>query len=379
MPIPQELCVVQAAGIEYKWWKEVEVVRDLNNWISTATLVVAEIGDLTTGGWGAVKLAPGVPATVMLAGQLAETGAVAVRQVSYDGDSHNVRIIIQSKVADLIKSTLDMPPGQFKNQTLKQLGSAAAGQYGIGLTLKGAIDGAEKLFERVSIHLGESPFQFITRLAQMRNVHITDDATGNLVGTRGGGSTVAELQEGKNILAAELIWSNDTAVDKFTGDADLPANNDHWSDKARATSAQATSSNTPAGFAKIIQRIIAPMPGDSKDVQMFVNHALNLNAATQFEAHITVRGWLRDSGKLWLNEVNNYIDLNSPMLMPQGMVTLGFQTVTCRQSDSTGTTTTLGLVLPDRLGAADKRIDDSGTGTAPQTPGDAKTYAPQDA
>jgi prophage tail gpP-like protein len=324
-------------------------------------------------------LPPGVPAKVYLAGQLAETGAVAVRQVSYDGDSHNVRIIIQSKVADLIKSTLDMPPGQFKDQTLSKLASGAAGQYGIGFALKGAIEGAEKIFERVSIHLGESPFQFITRLAQMRNVHITDDETGNLVGTRGGGTTIAELQEGRNILSAELIWSNDTAVDKFTGDADLPGNDKHWGDKARATAAQATSSNAPAGFAKIIQRIIAPMPGDAKDVQMFVNHAIDLNAATQFEANITVRGWLRQGGKLWLNEVNNYIDLYSPMLLPQDKATLGIQTVTCRQSDSSGTTTTLGLVLPERLGAGDKRIDDSGGTTAPQTPGEAKTYAPQDA
>jgi prophage tail gpP-like protein len=377
MPSPLEVCSVQAAGIEYKWWKEVEVVRDLNNWISSATLVVAEIGDLNKG-WGALKLAPGVPAKVMLAGQLAETGAVAVRQVSYDADSHNVRIIIQSKVADLIKATLDMPPGQFKNQTLPQLANAAAGQYGIGLTLRGAIDGAQKVFERVSIHLGESPFQFITRLAQMRNVHITDDETGNLVGIRGGGSSAGELQEGRNILSAELIWSNDTAVDKFTGDADLPGNDDHWSDKARATAAQATSKSSQPGFAKIIQRIIAPMPGDSKDVQMFVNHAINLNAATQFEANITVRGWLRGAGQIWLKEVGNLIDLYSPMLLPQQRATLGIQTVTCRQSDSAGTTTTLGLVLPDRLGNSDA-FKSGGDGAAPQTPEPAKAYAPQDA
>jgi prophage tail gpP-like protein len=375
MPSPQEICKVVAAGSEYKWWKEVEVVRDLNNWISSATLVVAELGEFNS--WKTVRLPPGVPAKVYLAGQLVETGAVAVRQVSYDGDSHNVRLIIQSKVADLIKSTLDMPPGQFKNQTLKQLANGAAGQYGVGLSFKGAIDGIEKVFERVSIHLGESPFQFITRLATMRNVHITDDETGNLVGRRGGSGTIAELQEGRNILSAELIWSNDTAVDKFTGDADLPGNDDHWSDKARATAAQATSSNTPAGFSKIIQRIIAPMPGDAKDVQMFVNHAMNLNAATQFEANITVRGWLRDGGKAWVNDVGSFVTLYSPMLLPQDTERLGIQTVTSRQSDSAGTTTTLGLVLPDRLGK-DGAFKSGGDG-APSTPEPAKTYAPQDA
>ena len=88
--------------------------------------------------------------------------------------------------------------------------------------------------------------------------------------------------------------------------------------------------------------MIVPMPGDAKDVQMFVNHAIDLNAATQFEANITVRGWLRDGGKAWVNDVGSFVTLYSPMLLPQDTARLGIQTVTSRQSDSAGTTTTLG-------------------------------------
>ena len=145
-----------------------------------------------------------------------------------------------------------MPPGQFKNQTLKQLANAAAGQYGVRPDAQGAIDGAEKLFERVSVHLGESHrFSLSCRLAQMRNVHITDDEIGNIVGMRGGGTTVAELQEGRNILSAELIWSNDTAVDKFTGDADLPAMTTIGATRRARPPRKRRATSSQPGFAKI--------------------------------------------------------------------------------------------------------------------------------
>ena len=86
MPKPQEICVVQVGGTNYQYWKEVEVVRDLNEEVSQCSLVVAEIGDLNKG-WKSLRLKPGDPAKVTLAGQMAATGAVAVRQVVYDGQN----------------------------------------------------------------------------------------------------------------------------------------------------------------------------------------------------------------------------------------------------------------------------------------------------
>ncbi len=383
MPKPQEICVVQAAGIDYKFWKEVEVVRDLNEVVSQASLVVAEIGDLNKG-WKSLRLPPGVPAKVTLAGQLAATGAVAVRQVVYDGQNHNVKIVVHSKTVDLVKSSLDLPPGQFKNQTLSQLANAAAKKFGVSFSLRGAIANADKVFERVSVHMGESPFQFVLRLAQMRNVHIVDDALGNMVGIRGGGQVVAELQEGRNILSVELVWTNNSAVSDIIVDTDQHGNDEHWGDKARANAAKAKNNNY-SGATPSPLRLIAPQPGDVKDAQMYANHMADMNAASMFQANVTVAGWLRDNGKLWLNEVGNLIDLYSPMLLPSDRATLGIQAVTCRQNDQTGTTSTLTLVLKDTLGGRDKydtskgdAADQGETEAAPSSPGDSVPYAPDD-
>jgi prophage tail gpP-like protein len=378
MPNPQEICVVQVGGTNYKYWKEVEVVRDMNEEVSQCSLVVAEVGDLNKG-WQSLRLKPGDRATVTLAGQLAATGAVAVRQVVYDGQNHNVKIIVQSKPQDIVKGTLDLPPGQFKNQTLTQLANAALKKFGISFSLRGAPAGADKVFERVSVHWGESPFQFILRLAQMRNIHIMDDALGNIIGIRGGGQVVAELQEGRNILSAEMIWTNNSAVSNIISDTDQHGNDDHNMDKARAQSAEAKNNNYSGGTPTTL-RVVAPQPGDTKDAQMHANHMADINDASQFQANVTVAGWLRN-GKLWLNEVGQLIDLYSPMLLPSKRATLGIQAVTARQNDQTGTTSTLTLVLKDRLGGRDKYDTSKGDAPdqgGPSTPGESVPYAPDD-
>lgn len=346
MTKPDEICVVTVGGSNYKWWKEVEVNRDYSQYTSEARLVVAEIGDLNKG-WKSLRLKPGDPAEVTLAGQLAATGAVSVRQVVYDAQNHAVRIIVQSKTADLNKTSLDLPPGQFKNQKLKQLVNAATKPFGVNFSIRGSPAGVDLPFERVSIHIGESPFQFILRLCQMRNIHFVDDAQGNIVGQRGDGKVIAELQEGRNILSAEMIWSENVAVSKTQTVIEQHGNNKHWGDETRKHAAEGKNQYYKR-YGPLV--VIAPQPGNAQDAQMFANHSADLNAATMFIANVTVRGWLRDNGSLWLNDVGQQVELYSPMLLPMDKATLAIQAATCRQNDQTGTTTTLTLVLPQRLG-----------------------------
>jgi prophage tail gpP-like protein len=368
MPKPDEICVVNAGGTLYRSWKEVEVERVYPKPVSECRLVVAEIGDFKQG-WKSLRLKPGDPASITLAGQLAVTGAVAVRQVGYDADNHAVRFVIQSKAADIANGTVDVPPGQFKNYNLSQLANAALAKYSVTFSLRGAVDGADKPFPRVSVNIGESPLQFIARLCSMRNVHIVDDANGNIVGTRGQDGVIAELQEGRNILSAEMIWRHDFAVDRIKTTGDTPGNDNTWGDDARANAAQAT--NPHFNRSRPLE-IVAPHPGDKKDMQMLANHEVDLNVATMFSANVTLRGWSRDNGSLWLNSVGELVSVYSPMLFPQETATLGIQGVTQRQGQG-GTTTTLSLVLPRALGGRDKLQTDGPSAAEPAQPQEEKT------
>jgi len=358
--IPSELCEVIAGGTRYQFWKEVEVIRDRSA-VSEARLVVAEMSDMKS--WGSIQLAPGMKAQIKLAGQVAATGKVIARQVAYDGNNHAVRIVIQSWTAELVHGTLDMKPTQNKNQTLSQLANKVCTFYGpIKFILRGNPSGADKVFKRTSVHQGESPIEYITRHCYMRNIHLTDDENGNLVGTREAQQNVALLQEGRNILSADLLWRNDFR-EQGTSSMGNEVADDETGGKSTANKSTATDPNADT---KRTSTHIAPMPSDKQDTQMHADHMSDLNTAQAVSCNITVRGWLNGQGKLWSTFVGQHISVYSPMLFPQKNVVLLIDSVTHKQSDGVGTVTTLGLTI-------DRGAGITGTETmAPDVPEKAK-------
>jgi hypothetical protein len=181
MSKPNEIAVVTALGQKYDIWNTVEVTREYSQTIDHALLTVSEI---STGAknFAAMKLKPGDPATITLAGETAIDGYVYLRQSSYDAKEHGVQIGICSNSQAIMASTVDANPGQYINQTLQQIGSAVFGKVGVNFSV---IAEASEPFPRVSEHVGETRFAFIERLGRMRNIHLIDDGQGGIIGFRG--------------------------------------------------------------------------------------------------------------------------------------------------------------------------------------------------
>lgn len=369
MPKPSEVAEIVAGGQRYGSWQEVEVFRDYREVVSEIRLTVAEIGDLKHG-WKSVRLKPGDPCEAYLAGRLVATGRVAVRQVAYDANTHAVRFIVQSKVADLVNGTVEAKPGQFKKYTLQQIASAVLGKYGVAFKFVGGMpSGAEKVFERVSMHVGESPFELVERLGRMRNVHLVDDAQGNLTARRGAGPVVADLQEDGNIFSAQLVWREDQAISEISATGAIHGNDHRWGDDARANAAKAT--NPLFGRYRPLV-LVAEQPGDQRDMQMRADHEVGINVGAMVTCNVTVQGWLRGS-RLWIEDIGNSVSVYSPMLFPQDSVTMAIQAVAHAQG-SRGTTTTLTLVMPWALGTPNAIQANGGpTSASPAIP-----YAPDD-
>jgi prophage tail gpP-like protein len=110
------------------------------------------------------------------------------------------------------------------------------------------------------------------------------------------------------------------------------------------TDVKSTAQNPTAQTKRTITEI-APMPADKQDTQMHANHIRDLNMAQAVDCNITVRGWLNEQGKLWMNFVGQHISVFSPMLFPQKSAQLLINSVTHKQNDSVGTVTTLGLTI----------------------------------
>jgi prophage tail gpP-like protein len=363
MPNPALIATVVAGGQTYSAWESIEIERRYDDVISHMRLTVAEFINgpysniatrllgTTPGTWSSVQLMPGTPAQGYLAGQLAITGQVCVRQAAYDKESHGVQIVVASSTQPLIPSTVDNNPGQYSNQTWQQLASAVAGKVGVNVKL---LSGTDKVFPRVSETPGETRLQFIERLARMRNLYLRDDQSGNLIATQGVGSTApTALVEGGNIKKAQIVFRNDeygnpakTILANIGG-----SSTGTGMGPARDIIATVTSPNMPTNTP---QTVPGEEPGDQIDAQMRAARQAAWNLATYINGSITVFGWLLSDASLWINQVGNLVPIYSPMLAPVQPLILAIKGVVHRQSNQEGTETVIEVCDPGALGALNK-------------------------
>ena len=347
MPKASEVAEIAVNGRRYRDWKSFTVRRAYGEAASSFGFTAASPVE-SGASWGGMKLRVGDRCLIRLAGRTVIPGITDVRQVAYDDKQHALQIHGLSKVSDIIYATVNSEPGEFKNYSLQQIANAVLQPFGIRLTLKGATAGADKPFPKVNVQVGETVFAFLERLCRFRNVFLTDDANGNLVAYRAGGrpSPIADLEEGRNIKVASITMSDEQALSKIEVKGQRPGSDGAFGDDARDVAATALNGavnrHRPLVF-------MAEMPGDKADMQMRADHELAENYVTMLQGTITVQGWQRDDGSLWIEHVGQTITVRSPMIFPDDVMQLAIQGVTHKQ-DEGGTQSILEMVLPGRLG-----------------------------
>lgn len=320
------------------------VRRDFGDGISVFRFAAAE------GSYGpnysGLKLQPGDAVTISLGGQQVIDGYVTTRSGAYDKDSHQLVIAGKSKTCDLKDSSVVVQPGTYDGSTLEQAANAVMAPHGISLTMLNPPDSISKPFASLAVQYGETVGEFVSRMAAMRGVFVTDDEQGNLVVGQGDPSAgaVAELTEGVNIKRCTFLIDDQTKFSKYEGTAQQPGNDQNW--PPRANSAVATDDSARPNRYKLF---VAEHPADSDELATRVNHEAASSSWQEVRLTVTVVGWFKPDGSLW-KPVEN-ISVNSPMAFPNadGAYTLGAQAVIFSQDDQNGTETTLELVLPNKL------------------------------
>jgi prophage tail gpP-like protein len=351
MPNPNEIATIVAGGSIFSYWTSVEIERTFGTGVSYMTVTCEEISN--PAGAATLKLQPGDQATGLLAGQLAISGNVDVRQVFYDAKNHGVQIRVASLTQNTIAGTVNGKPGRYQNSTFAQMAQAECQKVGVNAQLIGSPSGASTPFERVSVHIGETVFQFIERLARMRNLHVVDDANGNLNFFRasgGGASGGLSLVEGQNILSARMVMRNDMLSKQYEVDGHSHGSDNVWGPDAQNISATVTNPyyNGPRNLF-----IAAEQTGLKPEMQMRANHQLNLDLLQSLEVVIAVQGWLCPDGTLWISKLTSGADgtvdvtVTSPMLWPGNTtsVPLKLRGVKRMQDNNNGTRTELTLCL----------------------------------
>lgn len=362
MPDPSLVATIIAGGSVYDYWQSLEIERVALEAVSYMRFSCAEM--TSKRGWNNLRLSVGDSAQGFLAGRQVISGVVETRQVAYDPLSHGVEIIVASLTQNVIASTVDANPGQYSNSTFTQIANAVCGPVGVTCNIIGSPPGADKPFERVSELVGETRFQFLERLARMRNIHVVDDGNGALNFFRGSqGDLGASLVEGQNIKSLRLIMRNQFAADPINAIGQNFGTDQHWGEQASNIIATVTNPNYSGNRPLTI---LAEEAADKADLQMRVNHEMNANALTQCDCWVTVPGWLMDDGSLWIEHVGKMVTVVSPMAFPTDTFSLAIKGVKHMQNSETGTTTELQLCLEAGLG---DQISGSPGGSSTNIPG----------
>jgi prophage tail gpP-like protein len=341
MPKAQEICTVTAYGEKYNNWKTVEVTRSFDSDIVIhCMLTVAEISS-NAAKLSDLKLKPGDPATVTLAGRKVLVGFVYLRQAYTDANQHGVQIGIASKTQNMIASTVDCKPGQYTNKTLIEICNAITNPVGVTFKLSGNPDGANIPFKRFAEHMGERRIDCITRACQMRNIHLVEGSNGELIGFRGYGTDSGlSIEQGKYLRGRIMLQTWDQVDEiKYNG-------SDHGNDSGDANRstegvARIPGPRRPARFA-------APQAGTDKEMQMLANHEKDWIYLKMVDGDVAMPGWLTPNGSLWMEHVTQLITVNSSLLLPQNTMKFMIKGVVHRQSSDGGTTTD--VMLCDTLG-----------------------------
>jgi len=348
MPNASEICEVAAGGAQYRDWTNVSVTRRYGDWASSFSLAVAEPSG-GAGSWAKIKLKPGDPVTIILAGNPVIRGFIEVRQAVIAARAHGVQVQGRSKTGDLVSASAIIKPGEFKNYSFEAIAKKAIEPFGLQFKMQNPPDGAARPFKSVQVFHGETVFQFLERLARQRGIICTDDKDGNLIGgsVKADAAPAADLEEGKNIFEARVIIRDDTVFSKIEGYSQDRGSDSAW---GKDVSQIKVDANNPTMNRYKPLILISEEPSSKKDLQDRVDREQAQRIGTAVECTVVVQGWLKPKGGLW--KEGEVLNVKAPSLFPNsnGFQNLAVQSVTYLQDPHHGTTTSLELVLPQALG-----------------------------
>ena len=349
MPNANEVCEVSCRGQKFRDWTTVAVRRDYGKLsFDHFSLTVAEVSK-SASAWDSLKLRPGDPVTISLAGEKFIDGEIMVRQAVLNATAHAVQLQGMSRSANLNKGSFEGGTGQLKEFTFQQIANLICGRQKppIKFIPKDPPPGWDKPFRDAQVFHGESDFQFTERLARMRGVVLTTDKDGNLVGgsIKGGDKGAATLTEGKNIVSITAVMQNASLTSKIKVTGQQKGGDNIFEKDAAQVSATAENPAAKDGKTRIV---VAEGPITKEDAKLRADMEMARSIAESVQVQIVVQGWLKPNGGLW--DVGEMITVVAPSVFPNegGRVALYVQALTFSQSPETpGSITTLELVLSD--------------------------------
>jgi prophage tail gpP-like protein len=363
MPNPNEVALLRVAGVDYQDWETVYVQhRWMDGW-PTFRFTATEGGKLPFD-WAKLQFKPGDSCTILLGGQLGVTGIITQRQVAYASTEHGVQLSGVGVQWAAATSSVPSENGKnnFDNQPISSIFTKVVSSVGGSPKIVGTPSSMK--FEVMQSQPGEPVFDFLDRIARMRNAKLGSDHLGNLLLIGDNSPPITQnLIEGQNILKMQCVFSSEFLFNEYKLNSQAKVKDD----------------KSPLDTAEIVAVAMGDLPGlhtrkmeipaehpsmTPQEAQMRAQYEALQRSGTKVTANVTVQGWLRDGKNLW--KCGDGVYLNSPMC-PLALTML-IKTATFTQDTKGGTLTQLECVLPSMLGAQEYKLDESGKQTPTPAP-----------
>lgn len=352
---PNEIATLVVGGIYYSDWETCWVQHRWKDPYQYFRFTAAE-RDPIVPLWDKIQFKPGDRCAIYLAGRLAVTGIILVRQVAYEANSHGVSLQGKGNGWELTGSVLpeDGDGGNFKGDLIsivEQVLRPTSVRLG---EIIGSISGIPfNPPDGVHFQQGETRWAFLERLARDRNVDLSTNKNGDLVLVGPHGPRLsAVLHEGENIFSAQVVINAEDAYSYvfITGQT-------RPSDEQNGPAAsELRSKAVPPGASPFARPLLVPIEHPVKSQAEVDLRAIKEArwSGTKIDADIVVYGWLDPRGKLW--QAGTEVEIYSPMIpMGQGLsdkYMLTIVTATFTQDSNGGTRTSLHLEEPWRTNSS---------------------------
>lgn len=322
---------VQVDGRDHAGWLEVEISASIERQARSFTLAITESWPGAAAQAGRVR--PGATARVFIGADPVVTGHVDATPISYDAGQIRVSLRGRSKTADLVDCAPVENGGQFRNRRVEQVARSLARPYDVEVRADVATGAAIRDHQ---VEPGETVFESIARMLELRGLLSTDDAEGVLVLTRAGEGRAADaLELGRNVLSASADFD---MVDRFSEYRVLGQQAGSDLDYGETISGVRAVAEDPAVPRRRVTVITADGQVDTGTARERARWTAAKAAGETQRARVRVQGWRQSDGRLW--QVNERTRLTCPVLgLDREML---IAEVTYRL-DSAGTTTRLSL------------------------------------
>lgn len=357
------LLTLRVGGQVFAGWKAVAVKTGIEQLAGTYELAITERWPDQTRDW---HIPPGELCQIAIGDDPVISGYVDVVAVTYDADSHEIKVNGRDRAGDLVDCSA--PSTAFSGLTFETIADALCKPFGIAvfdetvggkkLTVKqkkAGKKGTPPKKTRVAGHVpkcatqnGETVHKTLEKLARSEGVLLVSDGEGGLLITRAGigGNCQTVLEQGKNILRASFEHSHAALYSDITVKGQAGAfdskftTQDRFAPKGHVTRAPAahTGNSQIARYRPLI--IVAETQADNKRCQLRAEWEASNREAKARKLTVTVRGWREEAtGELW--QINKMVRVKSPWLRIDEWWLIAAVTY---KLDESGTTAELSLV-----------------------------------